>query len=277
MAKSHTLDDANKAADTAAAQAGGEAANAEAGAGAEAAGTTANGEGGEDGTQNTTAADATAGSADAANGEGSGEASGEAAQGAAEAGGDEEMGKSFTLVLENGEEVEAVDASLLLKSLQTSMASTISRIDASEGEIETALTKAVELLGVQSDAIGTLTKSFAEQGQAFADQSALVAEQNEMIKSLRTDLDALRNQPGGRKSVANPAGISADDPMVKSLAAAGDETKLGLPPQEFLAKCLALQTTGGMSLHDVAVAEASIGNGVAVPQHIVAKVFAKPQ
>jgi len=161
----------------------------------------------------------------------------------------------MTLVLEDGTEVEALDGMEMLKALGE-------RLDHTESQATTALGMAVALLQGQQATIGELAKSFATQTEAFN-------EQTELVKSLRADLDAVRNAPAGRKSVTVP--VIPAGTMNKALD--NDANEKGLPPQEFLAKCLDLQKVGKLSLQEVALAEAAIGSGVAVDPSIVAKVF----
>lgn len=166
---------------------------------------------------------------------------------------------TIKLTLEDGSELEAFDGGEMLKSLGE-------RLDATEGNVTQLLGQAVMLLGAQSGQIAELAKSFTEA-------SVLVKEQGETITALRADIDALRNQPAGRKSVANPGNVDGGAPLIKSLNT-GDDQK-GMQPQEFLAKCLTLQKGGKMSLQEVAIAEAAIGSNVAVPDAIRSKVFSQ--
>ncbi len=181
--------------------------------------------------------------------------------------GDDELGKSFTLVLEDGQEVEGFDGTKLLKSLrQRVMTSEASIKSAAEEAVQgqSAMAKAIEVIAAQDAHLTNLAKS-------FGDQVKTITEQSELIKSLRADLDEVRNQSAGRRSVINPSQVSTANPLVKSLK--NDEE--GLQPQEFLAKCLDLQRDGKMSLQEVAMAEAAIVSNVAVHASIVNKVFSK--
>lgn len=259
LSKAQSSDDANKDAKVAAAAADGAAAS-----------TAADGNKGDDnanaGGEGQGGAAAEAGSADADAGKGSGEGAGKAAEDcAAEGAGKEgQMGKSFSATSENGEKFEAIDATDLLKSFCEELKSFSSRLEGNEGKTQEVLGKAIEIISGQGASIATLTKSLTEQ-------SAAIAEQAEMVKSLRADIDVLRNAPAGRKSVANPAQVSTDSPLAKSLS--NDGKSEGMKSQEFLAKCLDLQRNGRMSLQEVAMAEAAIGSNVAVPEPIVTKVF----
>lgn len=220
---------------------------------------------------------------DGAQGAGEGEGSGEGAgAGTAEPktegdGEETELGKSLTLVLEDGTEVEALDASDLLKSLlgrvgdlSKSMGAVDGRLTGYEAEVGEVMTGAIGLIKAQGEMLVELQKSFADQGAQLAKSLETIDGQNGLIQSLRTDLDVVRNQPAGRKSVGNPAEVSAASPLVKSLQ---NSEGMGMPPQEFLAKCLELQKGGILSLQDCALAEAAIGSNVPVSPAIVSKVF----
>lgn len=163
--------------------------------------------------------------------------------------------KTITLTLDDGTEVDAFDGAEMLKALGD-------RLDTSDTAVKQLLGQAVMLIGAQGQQLAEMTKSLTEAG-------ALVKTQGETITALRTDFDALRNEPSGRKSVSAPP---AGGQMAKSLQN-GDEDEAGMQPREFLAKCLGLQKDGRMSLQEVAMAEAAIGSGLAVPDGIRNKVF----
>jgi len=164
------------------------------------------------------------------------------------------MAKSFTMELEGGEQVQAFDGVELMKSLAAV-------IDSNEKVAVEAMGKAVMIIGTQSGQIAELTKSLA----AATD---LITTQGETMAAMRADLNVVRNQPTGRRSIASPVQASAE--MAKSLTT---EQAQEMPAGEFLAKCLSLQKDGEMSLQEVAMAEAAIGSGVAVPDSIRNKVF----
>lgn len=212
----------------------------------------------------------------AAAGAGTGEGSGQGAgQGAAnkKADGDgeeDELGKSLTLVLEDGTEVEALDATALVKSLQGQVGRIGAKVAGYEADITEVMTGAIGLIKQQGVVLVSLQKSFAEQGTQLAKSLETVTEQNTMISTLRSDLDAVRNEPGGRKSVVNPAQVTAESPLVKSLQNSAGQ---GMAPNDFLTKCLHLQKEGILGLADVAMAEAAIGSNLPVPQGITSKVF----
>jgi len=180
-----------------------------------------------------------------------------AAAAAAAAGTGTTLAKSLELTLEDGTKVEAFDGGEMLKALGD-------RMDASDTAVKQLLGQTIMLISTQSGQIADLTKALGES-------SALVKSQGETITTLLADFDALRNEPAGRKSVTNPAGAAGGTPLVKSMNNGGGDE--GLPPNEFLAKCLSLQKDGRMTLQEVATAEAAIGSGVSVPDSIVSKVF----
>jgi hypothetical protein len=97
--------------------------------------------------------------------------------------GDEAMGKSFDLTLDDGTKVEAFDATELLKAL-----------GARQDGVETALTKALEIT------VGTIKT------------------QGDMIKSLQADVTRLANAGRGRKTAVtlvdkvDPATLAKSEP-----------------------------------------------------------------
>lgn len=217
----------------------------------------------------------------AGEGQGSGEGAGAGSSGAAAAGEGEndELGKSFTLVLEDGTEVEALDASkelLRLRSqvaeLTKSMGGVNGTLKSYEADASEIMTSAIDLIKSQGEALAAMQTTIKEQGEQLAKSLETIGSQDATIQSLRTDLDAVRNEPAGRKSVTNPGEVRAESPMAKSLQ---NDAGTGLGPQEFLAKCLSLQKAGRLTLQDCAMAEAAIGSNVPVPPAIVSKVYSE--
>lgn len=142
------------------------------------------------------------------------------------------MGKSFSLKLDDGTEIEAVDGTQLVKSL-------MARVEASEEQAAKGLEMAVSLL----------------------------KQQGEMIKSLQGQVAKLANEGRGRKTVVSIAEKkSVAEPLQKSQS---DE---GIPVGEFMAKCLSLQAAGKLTGLDVARAESALNKGLPVPADIMARV-----
>lgn len=107
--------------------------------------------------------------------------------------------KSFAVTLENGETVEAYDATALLKAMH----SQARRQGETIAQLETRLAGADAVI----QKVPTLLKAMQEQ----------LATQADMLK-------ALREQPGGRKAVTQASGATADkmsrgDVMAKALGA----------------------------------------------------------
>lgn len=146
---------------------------------------------------------------------------------------DKVVAKSLTATGADGEELEVVDATEILKSLQVGQA-----------EIGEALVK-------------TLTTV-----------TGLVKSQGETIKSLRAEVSAIAGQGRGRKTVVTVAEKPDAGTLAKSSAAS--ETKI--TPQEVMAKCLAAQKAGALTSLDVARAEIGINNGVGVPADILSRL-----
>lgn len=130
--------------------------------------------------------------------------------------------------------------------------------------------------GSQAEAIdGTeLVKSLMErvettEGQmqkALEGAVGLIKSQGAMIKSLSEQVAKLAGAGRGRKTVVTvtektPAGQQ----MSKSEPA-------GLSGQEFMAKALTAQASGKILAKDVAAIEAYLNRGMAIPEHLVARV-----
>lgn len=155
----------------------------------------------------------------------------------------EKLTKSLTVIGEDGEQSQAVDATDLLKSLMA--------------RVETGEVKTGEVLG------------------AFM---GLVKQQGELIKSLAGEVRALGSQGRGRRSVLtvhDKPGATED--LTKSLAAGaaeGDgEKPVGLNGQEFLAKALAAAKDGRIGYSDASLCETYINRGAQPPAEIVRAVL----
>lgn len=167
------------------------------------------------------------------------DASTDGASGADDGAGDEEqLGKSFEVVLPGGEKVQAVDGGALVKTL----------LDQNKALLKSQQITTQVLVGIKktNDA---LTEANKKQG--------------EQIGELKKSLDAIATKPAGRKSVVNvhDAGKGGE----------GGEQK-GMEPREFMAKALQAQVAGRITAHDVARAENYIGKGMQVPDDLVRRV-----
>lgn len=162
----------------------------------------------------------------------------EGIEGEGDGDGDEGMAKSFSLKLEDGTEVDAIDGTELVKSL-------IDRFDAQEDTLAKALGGIVELI-----------KSNAET----------VRSQAALIKSLQGDVKRLGGEGRGRKTVVSVA----EKPVAETLAKSEPE---GMNANEFMAKALSAQQAGKITGLDVSVAETSLNKGLPVPTNIVRRVL----
>lgn len=147
---------------------------------------------------------------------------------------DKPMVKSMQVTLEDGTQAEAIDGTELVKSLQA-------RIETGEDQLTKSMGAIMGLIKGQSD----------------------------MIKSLSDQVKALRGEGRGRKTVVNVAekpDSASPKPLVKSL------TPEGMTADQFFAKALTAQREGRISGSDVAVAEACLNRGEAIPANIVHRV-----
>lgn len=143
----------------------------------------------------------------------------------------EEFMKSFNVTLESGEKVEAYDATALLKAMHGQ----------SRRQAETIADLQARLAGADAviQKVPTLLKAMQQQ----------LAEQHDMLK-------ALREQPGGRKSLTQTT--SPNQPAKPTRG-------------EVMLKALGAQKAGRLSVHDVSVIEARLNNGIDLdPRHLAA-------
>lgn len=176
----------------------------------------------------------------AAAAEGGGQEAGEPKKkdGDVDEGGDKPpMAKSLKVTTETGEQVDAIDATELIKSL----------------------TDQVETLG------GKLTATETNLAKALTDTLTLVKGQSQLIKSMSERLDALGKTGGGRKAV-----LTVHEPLAKSQAAAEPE---GIKPQELLTKAMVAQKEGRLMAHQVSAVETYINRGAPVPEHLVKAIL----
>lgn len=175
--------------------------------------------------------------------EGAGEGATEEADGEDPGAGEGEdlLGKSFTVVLENGEEAEGVDADALIKSLQD-VGLQVVQLKSDRNEDNASLTKA----------LGSMTELLKAQGDA--------------LTALTDRVDALANSGSGRRSQ-----VAADPTMVKSQQ---EESKplSGLSGRELLTKCDEGFKTGRITGLELSTAEAYVNRNQAIPQYIVNKL-----
>lgn len=190
----------------------------------------------------------------AADGEAAGDAEdageGEAGESHAEPDGDEiggegdgdgdemPMGKSFRFVTDDGEEMEAVDGTELVKSL-------MARFNTNEESMTKALGVAVDLIKSQRD---------------------LIKSQGEAIASLQTKVERLAGEGRGRKTVVSVTEKPTPEMMTKSEPA-------GVSGEEFMAKAMDAQKAGRITALQVSVAETALIKGLAVPADIVKRVL----
>lgn len=142
------------------------------------------------------------------------------------------MAKSVTATVD-GEEVEAIDATEIIKSLS-------GRMDSTEATLAKALQTTI----------------------------GMVKSQNEVIKSMAARMDKLASQGKGRKTVLTIAEKPvAGETMTKS------EQPEGLTPQEFMAKANAAFSAGKLSGHELTTADVAIRSGAPIPAGIIAKAL----
>lgn len=159
-------------------------------------------------------------------------------------GGEDDLGKSFQITLENGEVMEAMDATKVLETLSKSF-------EALESDSAKAIGVCVELIKSQQTQIDSLTASVRK-------------------------LSASGN---GRQAVLSIMSRGAAQPTGSDLAKGGEagkggEEKKGLTPTEFLAKSEQAFNAGKLAGKDLSLIETHINRGEAIPAHLIQKVSA---
>ncbi|HEX7906772.1 MAG TPA: hypothetical protein VF534_01585 [Paraburkholderia sp.] len=150
------------------------------------------------------------------------------------------MGKSLTLTDAEGNPVEAIDGTELVKSLMEEVGALKGQV----GTHETTMAKALEqTLGV-------------------------VKAQGALIKSLMARVDALSGQGRGRKTVLAVTEKVATGALAKS------EPSDGITPQEFLVKSEAAFNAQKISGLEFTTIDVSLRSNVAIDPALVSKVLA---
>ena len=145
------------------------------------------------------------------------------------------MGKSFSVTLPGGEEVEALDGTLLVKALRDDLLS-------SQGEVRTSLNQIGEVLQRTT----AMLKSLASDNAA-----------------LRAEVDSLATAGRGRKS-----SLSVHEKPATAVAPA----QAAPSRKEILAKAMDAMNAGRISGYEVALAEGCLNRGQALPEALAARI-----
>ena len=148
------------------------------------------------------------------------------------------MGKSMQAVraIVNGEEVDAVDGTELVKSLM--------------GQVET--------LGKQASG------AEARMAKALEQTLSVVKSQGTLIKALTEQVASLRNAGRGRKATVT---LAEPPTMAKSMQQAPQST-----PGELMTKALSAQSAGRITSLQVARVESYLNSGIALPADLAAAI-----
>jgi hypothetical protein len=148
------------------------------------------------------------------------------------------LGKSFALKLENGDELEAVDGTELVKSLITRLDTQESTVAERNETLQKALGVTVDLIKGLSAEVGTLRTQFAAFGSGGAGRKTTVS---------------ISEKPStGTMQKSEPDGMSA---------------------HAFLAKAEEAMNSGRITGMDLSLAETSVNRGVPVRDDIVRRVL----
>lgn len=164
---------------------------------------------------------------------------------------DAALTKSFVVTDADGTEHEAIDATDLLKSLNTEMG----LLKVQTGAQEETLQKSID----------TLAEAIVGKLGAIVDAQAA---QDKLLKSLSEQVETIQGSGRGRKSTLT----IVDKPDASTLQKS--EQAPAMDADEFMAKAMTAQKEGRISGIDVCAAENFINNGMEVPKEIVKRVLA---
>jgi len=160
--------------------------------------------------------------------------------------GEKPFGKSFGVTLGDGTQVEAYDATEILKSFDARIGSQTSELGLLKAEVSALKAREIPSAEAIENAI-----------------VPVLEKQNDLIKSLQEQVTKLSKQGQGRKSVLN----------VSEKPSAGVETRPETPNNEALmTKALIAQKQGRLTGSDVARLDAYLGRGLQAPPEIVARL-----
>lgn len=170
--------------------------------------------------------------------------------------GKEHMAKSFSIQTEDGQTLEVMDASEMLKSFGA-------RLDESTATMQSLFSSVVGVMQSQDKLVKSLTDKL--EGAATT-----ITEQGTLIKSLQEEVTKLGSAPGGRKAVLTVAERTTA-PATDIMAKAGMPE--GVTVDDFFAKASNLQLEGKITGVDIAYAETCLNHGQAIPETIVRRVL----
>lgn len=155
--------------------------------------------------------------------------------------GEELMGKSFRVMLEDGSEVEAMDGAAMLKSLRGRFKALDNRFGVQDEVLQKAMGTVTDLLRGQSD----------------------------LIKSLVDRVRSLEQSGRGRRAVVNVN--ERPDPAAAELAKS--HSSAGMTPAELLQKAENAVSRGHLQWSDVVRAEAFLAKSLPLPDDLMARIL----
>lgn len=148
---------------------------------------------------------------------------------------DAALGKSFSFETEDGQQIQAFDATDLVKSLTA------------------------EISALRTESTGVMQQAFG-----------LIKSQAAEIAGLKAQVQELGSAGRGRKALVSVTQKAAAATFAKSHSSEEPE---GLSKSEFFAKAATAHRAGRISAADISVAEAYMSKGMPVPERIVSRVI----
>lgn len=174
---------------------------------------------------------------------------------------DDDLGKSITATLANGEQVSVVDAGPVVKSLQDEQGVVRKSLDG----VTTQIGQFGQIVTAATAILKSLRTTVGEQDSLIKAQADLIAAQGDALVTLRADIARLAGSGAGRKTLisVHDRAVGGTTGVVKSISG-GD----------LLNKALAGMRAGKVDPNDVCHLTTYVNNGSPIPDELLARVMA---
>jgi hypothetical protein len=174
-----------------------------------------------------------------------------------ESGTGETLAKSFSLTLDDGSTLEAVDGTEMLKSFAAQLSDEKKGREADNDEF-------MKAMGATLGVVGQLTATLKEQGEALANANKQLAELKQKGDTFAKSLAAVSNEGRGRRSV---------DVTVHGKATDAVQTAEKPRPAEILAKAMTALSAKVINGAEASKIESALNAGVMPEQALLDRLF----
>ena len=156
---------------------------------------------------------------------------------------DEYFGKSMSVTLEDGSQVEAFDGTEAIRGLHQRIDALAEKIDGQAGN-------------------DMMAKALGGVGDGLKGLQGVVKDQGEMLKALRSEVATLRSSGTGRKATLS----------VHEKPTAAPAQPDGLTPDQVMTKAMSAAEAGKITAREVATLESYFGRGLKPPADLLARI-----